>query len=147
MNNVKTEEDLTGKKLEEFMRSDRWYPVNHLFYDNNVEFFIRTLPLAPDLTRAERMRMRKVSSPSLSSPPSFSSSVVPSMLLVFFLTFILFLQVVMRVYIPPLELPPVVDKRLKLLVLSLASASLLPPLMPNSVICSLALVTTKSQGL
>eukprot|EP00026_Physarum_polycephalum_P002164 Phypoly_transcript_02169.p1 GENE.Phypoly_transcript_02169~~Phypoly_transcript_02169.p1 ORF type:complete len:926 (+),score=218.46 Phypoly_transcript_02169:32-2809(+) len=77
------EDDLEGARLEEFMKTKRWYPVNHLYYNNNVEFFTRTLPLAPELTRADKMRMRKV---------------------------------VMRVYIPPLELPPVVEKRLKLLL-------------------------------
>jgi len=74
------ETDMEGAELEKFMKSDHWFPVNHLFYNHNVEFFTRTLPLAPELKPADKMRMRKV---------------------------------VMRVYVAPLELPKVVDKRLK----------------------------------
>lgn len=55
-----TEQDLEGKELAEFAKSDRYFPVNHLFYKHNVEFFVRTLPLAPELKPADKMRMRKV---------------------------------------------------------------------------------------
>lgn len=55
-----TGDDLQGAELAAFTKSDRWFPVNHLFYKHNVEFFVRTLPLAPELKPADKMRLRKV---------------------------------------------------------------------------------------